>query len=278
MRGGKYIKLVEASRPRFWLYLAGPALVGATYGAEHVQELVRLDVALIILYFLIPANFLVYGINDIFDSKIDQKNPKKKTKEIRYKGGRKLPTLVIISAILGIALGGILTVNAIPWMIGFLFLSWAYSAPPFRFKTKPFLDSCSNILYIFPGIVGYIVVSGSITPMLAIGGGSLWAMAMHTFSAIPDIGPDKKSGIKTLATSLGQSKTLAYCGSCWFASSILFALVDVRLGIFLSSYLAILGIIVLRKIEVEVAYWWYPKINTIIGFVLVIGGIWRIVI
>ena len=103
-------------------------------------------------------------------------------------------------------------------------------------------------------------------------------MAMHTFSAIPDIGPDKKSGIKTLATSLGQSKTLAYCGSCWFASSILFALVDVRLGIFLSSYLAILGIIVLRKIEVEVAYWWYPKINTIIGFVLVIGGIWRIVI
>ena len=58
-----YIKLIATSRPRFWLYLAGPALVGAAYGIDAIYELMRIEVALILLYFLIPANFLVYGIN-----------------------------------------------------------------------------------------------------------------------------------------------------------------------------------------------------------------------
>ena len=120
---------------------------------------------------MVPANFLVYGINDIFDSKIDQKNPKKNAKETQYRGGIGVPILVISSVILGVILMSMLTMNSIPWMIGYLFLSCAYSAPPFRFKTKPVFDSCSNILYIFPGVITYIVVSGSSPPWLAIIGG-----------------------------------------------------------------------------------------------------------
>ncbi len=272
-----YIKLIATSRPRFWLYLAGPALVGAAYGIDAIYELMRIEVALILLYFLIPANFLVYGINDIFDSKIDQKNPKKRSKEILYKGGIELPILVILSATLGVILMGVLSKGAILWMVGFLFLSWAYSAPPFRFKTKPILDSCSNILYIFPGIITYIVVSGSNPPVVAIVGGCFWAMAMHTFSAIPDIEPDKKSKIKTLATSLGRIGSIYYCGGCWFIASILFAIVDIRLGVLLSVYVVILGVILLKKIEISMAYWWYPKINAIAGFLLVMGGLLRTV-
>ena len=272
----KYMELIATSRPRFWLYLAGPALVGAAYGIDTIAGLMRIEVVLIILYFLVPANFLVYGINDIFDSKIDQKNPKKKSKETQYRGGIGLPILVISSVILGVILMSMLTMNSIPWMIGFLFLSWAYSAPPFRFKTKPILDSCSNILYIFPGVITYIVVSGSNPPWLAIIGGCFWAMAMHTFSAIPDIVPDRESKIETLATSLGQMGSIVYCGSCWLIASVLFAMVDIRLGMLLSIYLVVLGGIVLRKTEIGVAYWWYPRINAIVGFLLVIGGLLRI--
>jgi len=53
-------------------------------------------------------------------------------------------------------------------------------------------------------------------------------------------------------------------------------MVDIRLGILLSIYLVVLGVIMLRKIEIGVAYWWYPRINAIVGFLLVIGGLLRI--
>ena len=56
----------------------------------------------------------------------------------------------------------------------------------------------------------------------------------------------------------------------------LFAVVDIRLGMLLSIYLVVLGVIMLRKIEIGVAYWWYPSINATVGFLLVIGGLLRI--
>jgi len=271
------MKLIAPSRPRFWLYLAGPAIVGAIYGSDTIVEWIELKIILLILYFLIPANFLLYGINDIYDAKIDKLNPKKKIKENQYEGDFILPVAIVLSFIIGLILMSVLPQKIIPWMSGFLFLSLAYSAPPFRFKTKPGIDSISNILYIFPGIITYIAVSGESPPIAAIVGGGLWAMAMHTFSAIPDISPDRKGGIETLATVLGEKKTTIYCGFCWVFSSILFAFLDIRLGMIMLVYPVILGVLIVQKIEIKVAYWWYPWINAIMGCAMVLGGLWKIV-
>ena len=269
-------RLLRGSRPRFWLYLAGPVLVGLAYGASSVGELLSPVAVALFAYFLVPANSYLYGINDIFDARIDRENPKKEDREIRYRGGSATPVVVVVSGALGIAFLPILPAASWPYLLGFLLLGAAYSAPPLRFKTVPPLDSLSNGLYILPGAAAYAAVTGTHPPALALLGGWVWAMAMHTFSAIPDIEPDRRGGIRTLATVLGRRGALVYCACCWLLAAGIFALLDPRAGVLLVAYPVLVAGIVATDSNLDRAYWWYPAINTAVGMVFTLGGLWSV--
>ncbi|SIS04132.1 prenyltransferase [Natronorubrum thiooxidans] len=268
--------LLTLSRPRFWLYLAGPVLVGTVYAADTTSELFAPAVIVLFAYFLVPGNVFLYGINDIYDRQIDAANPKKETKEARYRGQRVVPIAVALCALLPLGLFPFVPTSAWPWLAGFLVLGAAYSAPPVRFKTTPVLDSVSNGLYIMPGAAAYAAVAGSQPPLLAVLGGWLWAMGMHTFSAIPDIEPDRETGIETTATVLGERRTYVYCGLVWLASALAFGALDPRLGALMLVYPALVGVIVASSVAVDRAYWWFPAINTVVGAALTMGGLWRV--
>ena len=47
--------LLVTSRPRFWLYLAGPALVGIAFGGSTLGDLVSPVALALFAYFLLPA-------------------------------------------------------------------------------------------------------------------------------------------------------------------------------------------------------------------------------
>ncbi|WP_254524607.1 prenyltransferase [Natrinema caseinilyticum] len=274
--GERLSYLVTLSRPRFWLYLAGPVLVGVAYAADSVGELVTPSTVALFGYFLVPANVFLYGINDVYDREIDATNPKKEAREARYRGQRFVPAVVGLCAALPLLFAPLIATAAVPWLVVFLVLGAAYSAPPVRFKTTPVLDSISNGLYVAPGIAAYAAVAGVQPPLLAIAGGWLWAMGMHTFSAIPDIRPDREAGIRTTATVLGERRTYAYCGACWLASAAAFGVLDVRLGALMLVYPALVVAIATASVAVHRAYWWFPAINTIVGALLTMGGIWRL--
>ncbi|WP_049922187.1 prenyltransferase [Halopiger djelfimassiliensis] len=269
--------LISLSRPRFWLYLAGPVMIGVAYAAETVDDLFVPTAVVLWLYFLVPANVFLYGINDIYDRDIDAANPKKDERESRYRGQRYVPIVVVICAALPLTFVPVVPSAARPWLAVFLVLGAAYSAPPIRFKTTPVLDSVSNGLYIAPGGAAYAAVSGVQPPALAVAGGWLWAMGMHTFSAIPDIEPDRETGIRTTATALGELRTYAYCGACWLASAAAFGALDGRLGALMLVYPGLVVAIVASSVAVDRAYWWFPAINTVVGTVLTMGGLWRVV-
>ena len=268
--------LLVLSRPRFWLYLAGPVVVGVAYGAETVAELFSLPAVALFAYFLVPANVFLYGVNDAFDRDVDETNPKKEAKEARYRGGRAVSAAVLVSGVLVAVVAAAVPLVAAPWLAAWVVLAVQYSAPPFRFKTTPFLDSVSNGLYIIPGAAAYAAVVGQHPPLLAVAGGWLWAMGMHTFSAIPDIDPDREAGITTTATALGERRTYAYCACCWLGSAAVFALVDVRLGAALLTYPFLVAGIVGSDVSVDRAYWWYPFVNTLVGAAITLGGLWRL--
>ncbi|WP_231183829.1 prenyltransferase [Haladaptatus sp. DYF46] len=269
--------LLTLSRPRFWLYLAGPVLVGIAYGASTVGDLLSPISVALFVYFLLPANVFLYGINDVFDADVDEGNPKKAERESRYRGDRTVPIAVTVCAALGVGFLLVTPSAAWPWLVGFLLLGAEYSAPPLRFKTTPFLDSLSNGLYVLPGAAAYAALSGTQPPFLAVVGGWLWAMGMHTFSAIPDIDPDRRAGIRTTATVLGESRTLAYCAICWLFAAGLFAILDVRAGALLLAYPLLVVAWVVRDVNISRAYWWYPAINTAVGAALTVGGLWGVV-
>ncbi|WP_433633775.1 prenyltransferase [Halomicrococcus sp. NG-SE-24] len=269
--------LLKLSRPRFWLYLAGPVVVGVAYGASSVAELFSPLALALFAYFLLPANVFLYGVNDVFDADVDEGNPKKERREVRYGGDRLVPVTVAVAALLGVALVAVTPRVAWPWLVGFLLLGAEYSAPPLRFKTTPLLDSASNGLYVLPGAAAYAALAGGHPPALAVAGGWLWAMAMHTFSAIPDVEPDREAGIRTTATVLGEGRTLAYCGVVWLLAAVTFGLLDRRAGALLLVYPVLVVVWRATGVAVDRAYWWYPAINAVVGMVLTLGGLWRVV-
>jgi 4-hydroxybenzoate polyprenyltransferase len=77
-------RLAKRSRPHFWLYLAGPVLVGVAFGVPSIADLFAPVSVALFAYFLLPANAFLYGANDIFDADIDEENPKKEGRELRY--------------------------------------------------------------------------------------------------------------------------------------------------------------------------------------------------
>ncbi|WP_435100582.1 prenyltransferase [Halorubrum sp. N11] len=268
--------LLVLSRPRFWLYLAGPVAVGVTYGISDVSGLFTPVTVGLAAYFLVPANVFLYGVNDAFDADIDELNPKKEGREARWRGDRLVAIAVAVSAALGLAAFAATPRVAWPYLAGFLLLGAAYSAPPVRFKTTPLLDSVSNGLYVLPGAAAYAAVAGTHPPLAALTGAWLWAMGMHTFSAIPDIEPDRAAGIRTTATLLGESRTYVYCLGCWLAAAFAFAAVDVRLGLLLGVYPVFVAWVARSSIAVDRAYWWFPALNTAVGTLLAMGGLWRV--
>ena len=266
--------LLKLSRPRFWLYLAGPVVVAVAFAADTPTDLFRPLALGLFAYFLLPANVLLYGVNDVFDADVDAENPKKAGREVRFGGER-----FVVAAVAACALAGLGLFAAVPrvawgYLAGFFLLGVEYSAPPFRFKTTPLLDSISNGLYVLPGAATYAAVANAAPPLLALVGGWTWTMAMHTFSAIPDIEPDRRAGIETTATVFGHDWSFVYCGALWLASAGLFAALDTRLGVVLLSYPVVLVGVYTSGVDVDRAYWWYPALNTAVGALLTMGALW----
>lgn len=272
--------LLTVSRPRFWLYLAGPVLVGTAFGATAVSELVALRPVALFAYFLLPANLYLYGVNDVFDRDVDAANPKKTgadAREARFRGQRSVPWAVAASLLSFVPLLAILPRATWPWLAGWLFLATAYSAPPLRFKTTPLLDSLSNGLYVLPGAAAYAALAGTTPPLLGVLGAWLWTMGMHTFSAIPDVGPDRRAGIRTTATWLGARRAHWYCAGVWTLAALAFAAIDWRLAVPLAVYPVLALGVRHASVSVERAYWWFPYVNAVVGMTLTLGGLWRLV-
>ncbi|WP_267640482.1 prenyltransferase [Haloarchaeobius amylolyticus] len=269
--------LLRLSRPRFWFYLAGPVVVGVAYAAGSSAELFAPVAVALFLYFTFPANVFLYGVNDVFDRDVDEYNPKKEGKEVRYRDSPTVNVLILASGVVGLPFVFVLSQEAGIAMAAYYVLAVQYSAPPFRFKTKPLFDSLSNGLYVLPGVVAYAALAGEFPPLLAVAGGWLWTMGMHTFSAIPDIEPDREAGIRTTATFLGEARTYLYCGLTWLAAAGAFALVDWRLGLLLGVYPVFVAGIALSDVAVDRAYWWFPFVNTVVGMLMTMGALWVMV-
>lgn len=261
-------RIASLSRPRFWFYLAGPYLIGYVVFANTSDLLSSLFVYSA-LFFLIPANVFLYGVNDLFDQETDKNNPKKSSREKKLKKTEEhhVKLYILASVFLSFPL---LSSNKIAasLTIIFLLLAFFYSASPVRLKARPFLDSASNILYVFPALIGYAQLNAQIFSLKILFFASCWTFAMHLFSAIPDIAFDKKANINTTAVFLGKRRSLMLCTFAWgivafgaisyspiFAPSLIYPLIPLYL-------------LVKNPEHIQKIYWMFPYINTALGAIL----------
>lgn len=271
---GQAISLVlKVSRPRFWLYLAGPYLVGFAFASAGLTQFTNPIFWLFLIYFLVPANIFLYGVNDLYDTDTDALNQKKETHETRVQASNQVLVKRTVLVSLAISMGMFWFLRGYEFLIFalFIFLSAFYSMKPIRFKAIPFLDFSSNILYVLPAWLAYYQVSGLWPAQPVLFASFLWAMAMHLFSAVPDIKPDQEAGIKTSAVFLGKEKSLLLTSLFWLVAWILVFKSNYLGGwiyLFLVYPLLPLAPFIFHRLDIARLYWLYPYINSALGFVL----------
>jgi 4-hydroxybenzoate polyprenyltransferase len=196
---------------------------GLVAGAGHYSQLKTPLVVLFGLFFLFRPNILIYGINDIFDYETDKDNAKKTEYETLVPPDERATIwrIVLVFNLPFLLLPTQVNQQSVATIAAFLFFSIFYSAPPIRAKTKPILDSAFNVLYILPGIFGYFLAGGTQLNGALVIAAWCWAMAMHAYSAVPDITADRQNGLNTVATYLGFYGTLVVCTLLYVAAAML---------------------------------------------------------
>ncbi len=169
-------------------------------------------------------------------------------------------------------------ISTISILIPFWITAYLYSCKPLRAKAKPFIDGIMNILYIATPLTlsiwsiylhtrNYMIFSDIYqTTLLAWWAWLLRCMAMHCYSAIPDIEPDKQAWLRTTAVFLGKQKALIYCWLLYSAAAIVSYPILWRASIAWGIiYLTMIIISYTRK-EIFWLYKIFPYINFIVGF------------
>lgn len=279
-----YGRLLLVSRPKFWLYLAGPFLLGGVlglHGSGHGDAPLRALLAwpywALWLWWTFPANLLLYGVNDAADYDTDRLNPKKGAGEALVAPGERGALLAAIGVAALLALPPLLWSPprvAVAWAV-FLALAVAYSVPPVRLKARPILDSLSNVLYAAPLLAGWWYFTPALpSPAVALAG-VLWCAAMHAYSAIPDLGPDRRAGLRTIATLLGRDGTLIVCAACYGGAALLAGARDPLAGAVLGLYpLVMLAQLGWARARVGEWYRFFPALNALAGMALTLRFLW----
>ena len=218
-------KLFWSSRPVSWVNTAYP------FGLSYLLITGKLDATFWIgsLFFLIPYNLLMYGINDVFDYESDLKNPRKDSIEGAILEPRFHRPILLWAFLLPVPfvtyLYAVGNAASAVWLTVILFTVIAYSAPKLRFKERPVLDSLTSAShFVGPMLVGVTMAGGSLTeqtPLMIALGFTLWGMASHAFGAVQDIRADREGGIGSIATKFGAAWTVRFAFVAYALAGVL---------------------------------------------------------
>ena len=217
--------LFMTSRPLSWVNTAYP------FAAGYLMLGGGIDVRLVIgtLFFLIPYNLLMYGINDVFDYESDIRNPRKGGVEGAVTP-KKYHSLIVWSSIISVIpflaylmLSG--SVLSAVTLVLVMFFVVAYSAKYLRFKEIPFLDSVtSSIHFVGPLVYAYTLVGANDPAWVIALAFFAWGIASQAFGAVQDVIPDREASIHSIATVMGARFTVLFALTLYAIAAVLVAL------------------------------------------------------
>ncbi|KAF8511812.1 UbiA prenyltransferase family [Hysterangium stoloniferum] len=212
--------VLSASRPAGWCF--GPILFGI--GLIHSRSIPKSRTMLTkagfqVISLSFPLCIVVFGINDIYDYESDIINPRKLASSLEggvippvYHPILRVVAHVSTLFILCISLMTLNLQNVLSTAL-LVFLGWQYSAPPFRLKEIPVVDSLTNGAIVFlTWFVGYSFGRGRLQELPDKGVIlSFCAAGTHALGAAVDVESDIASGQTTIATAFGR-RTAAIFG------------------------------------------------------------------
>jgi 4-hydroxybenzoate polyprenyltransferase len=224
LRAGRVVRqLFVSSRPVSWINTAYP------FAAAYLTTTREIDATLIVgtVFFLVPYNLAMYGINDVFDYESDLRNPRKGGAHGAVLDRRMHRITLWASGLLCLPFVVYLVVVGSPltWLVLALSLFFVvfYSAPPLRLKERPFLDSATSSIHFFsPAVYGLVLADAAWTlPLVAlIAAFALWGVASHAFGAVQDVVADRAARIASIATARGARWTVRFALICYAAAGV----------------------------------------------------------
>lgn len=217
-------QLFVSSRPLSWINTAFP------FASAYLLTTGRIDVAFVVgtIYFLIPYNLAMYGINDVFDYESDLRNPRKGGVEGALLDPSIHRTTLWAAVITNVPFLVVLVALGSPlsWVVlaVSVFAVIAYSAKGLRFKEKPFLDSVtSSTHFVSPAVYGLVLAGATFTPALwlILGSFFLWGIASHAFGAVQDVIADREGGLASIATVIGARATVRLAVGAYVLAGLL---------------------------------------------------------
>ncbi|MDF2442846.1 MAG: hypothetical protein JWR01_1049 [Subtercola sp.] len=217
-------QVILSSRPLSWVNTAFPFAAGYLLTTREVD----LTFVLGTLYFLVPYNLAMYGINDVFDYESDMRNPRKGGVEGAVLSRSMHRITLVSAAVSNIPFLAYLVIVGSPlsWLVLAIsvFAVIAYSAPKLRFKERPFVDSLtSSTHFVSPAVYGLVLAGAVFTPGLwaILAAFFLWGIASHAFGAVQDIVADREGGIASIATVIGGRQTVRFAFFAYLLGGIL---------------------------------------------------------
>lgn len=205
--------LFVSSRPLSWVNTAFP------FAAAYLLTTREVDLVFVIgtIFFLVPYNLAMYGINDVFDYESDLRNPRKGGVEGALLDPRMHRPTIIAAVVTTVPFLVFLVIVGSPlsWLVLAIsmFAVVAYSAKGLRFKERPFLDSLtSSTHFVSPAVYGLVLAGATFTPQLwaVLAAFFLWGIASHAFGAVQDIVADREAAISSIATVIGGKATVRF--------------------------------------------------------------------
>lgn len=271
-------KLFWTSRPVSWINTAYPFAVAYFLTVENIQPVLVYRT----LFFLIPYNLLMYGVNDVFDYESDLKNPRKGGIEGSILSTRWHKPILWSSVIcslpfvVAMMLAGTLQSNLVLAFV--LFMVVAYSAKHLRFKEIPFLDSItSSIHFVGPMVYALVLTGWNNVYWPYVVSFLLWGMASHAFGAVQDVIPDREGGIDSIATKCGARFTVWFSSFMYCMSGLLLLfqpwpapIVGLCSWLYLTSTLPYSAVNDVTSARTHTGWRRFMKLNMLSGFVITI--------
>lgn len=216
-------ELFVSSRPLSWVNTAFP------FAAAYFLTTGVIDLTLVLgtIFFLVPYNLAMYGINDVFDYESDLRNPRKGGVEGALLAPRMhRPTLIAaVVTTLPFIVYLLVVGNSLSGLVLFvsLFAVVAYSAKGLRFKERPFLDSLtSSTHFVSPAIYALVLTGAAFTPQLwaVLAAFALWGIASHAFGAVQDVLADRAANISSIGTVIGARATTRFAVLTYLAGGV----------------------------------------------------------
>jgi len=217
-------ELFVSSRPLSWVNTAFP------FAAAYFLTTGAIDLTFVLgtIFFLVPYNLAMYGINDVFDYESDLHNPRKGGVEGALLDPRMHRPTLIAAAVttLPFIVYLVLVGNPLSWLVLFisLFAVVAYSAKGLRFKERPFLDSLtSSTHFVSPAIYALVLAGAVFSPQLlaVFGAFFLWGIASHAFGAVQDVLADRAADISSIGTVIGARATTRFAVVAYLTGGVL---------------------------------------------------------